>query len=63
LKRREFEEEAYRQAMGIHNGTVDSYLGAVFKDEITHTSELQAHESVQDYAEKLNQVIDDMEER
>jgi len=60
---REREDVLYSELMGVHQGTVDSYLQNIFSKTIDKTSSLQALEEAKLKAEKLNKFIDNVEAR
>jgi hypothetical protein len=49
--------------MGVHQGSVDSYLQNIFLNTIDNTSSLQAYEEAKLKVQTLNNFIDKVEER
>lgn len=63
LTRREFEEDAFKKILGVHDSTVGSYLTSVMREENDLTSGSKAKETVIEYATRLNDEIEIMEAR
>jgi len=60
-RRRREEDEIFKQIIGVHQETVDSYLTNIISDAIEKTAEEQATKEVEELAEKINRVAHDME--
>lgn len=58
---RDREDVLYQELMGVHQGTVDSYLQNIFGKTIDKTSSLQAFEEAKLKAQTLNKFIDKVE--
>jgi hypothetical protein len=58
---REREDELYQQLMGVHQGSVDSYLQDIFSNTIDRTSSEQAFQEARLRAQTLNKFIDKVE--
>lgn len=61
MKRRQIEDDIFRQVMQVHQETVDTYLEDIILGAVDSTSTIQAREAVQRYADQINSVVDDME--
>lgn len=59
---REREDEMFRQVMGVHQGTVDSYLEDVLTNTVDQAAQSRALTEARLKAAKINQVVDAMEE-
>jgi len=57
------EDVLYQELMGVHQGTVDSYLQNVFSHTIDKTSSQQALAEAKLKADTLNKFIDDVEDK
>ncbi len=53
----------YKELMGVHQGSVDSYLQNIILNTIDNTSSLQAYEEAKLKVQTLNNFIDKVEER
>ncbi|KAI8853400.1 solute carrier, TRAMD3 or PAT1-domain-containing protein [Chytridium lagenaria] len=62
LQRRREEDEVFRQIMHIHQETVESYLEDVISGSIDQTASIQARMEVREYAEKINTLVDQLEQ-
>ena len=60
---RQREDVLYQGLMGVHQGTVDSYLQGIIVNTIDTTSSLQAYEEAKLKAQTLNTFLDRVEER
>lgn len=60
---RDREDVLYQELMGVHQGTVDSYLQNIFSKTIDKTSSVQAFEEAKLKAQTLNKFIDKVEAR
>ena len=60
LLRRQKEDEIFKQIISVHQETVESYLEDIIIQASDETAHIQARQSVTDYAEKLNQIVDDL---
>ena len=60
LQRREKEDEIFRQFIGVHQETVESYLEDIIISSTDETAEIQARQYVAEYADKLNTIVDDL---
>ena len=49
--------------MRVHQETVDTYLEDIITGSIDQTASVQARHEVREYAEKLNGLVDKIEER
>merc|ERR1719486_166803 len=58
---REREEEMFRQIMGVHQGTVDSYLEEVLCNTVEQAARSRALTEARLKAAKINQVVDSIE--
>merc|ERR1719213_1005607 len=58
---REREDEMFRQVMGVHQGTVDSYLEDVLTDTVEQAAQSRALTEARLKAAKINQVVDRLE--
>ncbi|KAI8813718.1 solute carrier, TRAMD3 or PAT1-domain-containing protein [Cladochytrium replicatum] len=58
LKRRQIEDEIFRQIMRVHQETVESYLEEIIADSINVRSGIEARRKVHEYARKINNVVD-----
>lgn len=58
---REREDEMFRQIMGVHQGTVDSYLEDVLTDTVEQAAQSRALTEARLKAAKINQVVDRLE--
>lgn len=63
VRRRNQEDAVFRQIMQINKETVDSYLEDIILESVNMTSSKIARDQVYDYAEKINQIIDDLEKQ
>ena len=63
LTRREAEDEIFRQVVQVHQETVESYLQDIILQSVDKTSDEQAKKQVLDYAEKLNEIVNDIAAR
>merc|ERR1712164_67998 len=52
----------FRQIMGVHQGTVDSYLEEVLTNTVEQAAQSRALTEARLKAEKINQVVDILEE-
>jgi hypothetical protein len=57
LKRREQEDVIFKQMSQAHQETVDSYLEDVILNATEKTSDIQSRKEVNDYAVKLNEIV------
>jgi hypothetical protein len=60
LARRQFEEEAFKQASIIHTETVDTFLQDIILENTQKTAETKAKQSAMVYAEELNSLLDSL---
>merc|ERR1712072_1307198 len=58
---REREDEMFRQIMGVHQGTVDSYLEEVLTNTVEQAAQSRALTVARLKAAKINQVVDTLE--
>eukprot|EP00932_Pfiesteria_piscicida_P001830 SRR837773.11779.p1 GENE.SRR837773.11779~~SRR837773.11779.p1 ORF type:complete len:709 (-),score=332.11 SRR837773.11779:130-2256(-) len=58
---REREDEMFRQVMGVHQGTVDSYLEDVITRTVEQAAQSRALTEARLKAAKINQVVDTLE--
>merc|ERR1719160_2420414 len=58
---REREDEMFRQVMGVHQGTVDSYLEEVLTNTVESAAQSRALTEARLKAAKINQVVDSIE--
>merc|ERR1719473_421903 len=58
---REREDEMFRQIMGVHQGTVDSYLEEVLTSTVEQAAQSRALTEARLKASKINQVVDTLE--
>ncbi|KAI8808981.1 hypothetical protein BJ742DRAFT_257430 [Cladochytrium replicatum] len=58
LKRRQLEDEIFRQTTMVHQETVDSYFEEVIADSINARSGIEACRKVHEYVGKINDVVD-----
>merc|ERR1712066_1104189 len=58
---REREDEMFRQIMGVHQGTVDSYLEDVLTNTVEQAAQSRALTEARLKAAKINQVVDKLE--
>merc|ERR1712125_79111 len=58
---REREDEMFRQVMGVHQGTVDSYLEDVLTSTVDEAAQSRALTEARLKAAKINQVVDHIE--
>mmetsp|Transcript_2000 Transcript_2000/g.4511 ORF Transcript_2000/g.4511 Transcript_2000/m.4511 type:complete len:591 (-) Transcript_2000:95-1867(-) len=58
---REREDEMFRQIMGVHQGTVDSYLEEVLTSTVEQVAQSRALTEARLKASKINQVVDALE--
>jgi len=58
---REREDEMFRQIMGVHLGTVDSYLEEVLTNTVEQAAQSRALTEARLKAAKINQVVDTLE--
>merc|ERR1712064_54261 len=58
---REREDEMFRQIMGVHQGTVDSYLEEVLANTVEQAAQSRALTEARLKAAKINQVVDTLE--
>eukprot|EP00929_Paragymnodinium_shiwhaense_P007851 TRINITY_DN111766_c0_g1_i1.p1 TRINITY_DN111766_c0_g1~~TRINITY_DN111766_c0_g1_i1.p1 ORF type:complete len:699 (-),score=251.90 TRINITY_DN111766_c0_g1_i1:171-2267(-) len=58
---REREDEMFRQIMGVHQGTVDSYLEEVLTSTVEQAAQSRALTEARLKAAKINQVVDMLE--
>merc|ERR1712086_1190038 len=55
------EDEMFRQIMGVHQGTVDSYLEEVLTNTVEQAAQSRALTEARLKAAKINQVVDSLE--
>jgi hypothetical protein len=60
LQRREKEDQIFKQFIGVHQETVESYLEDIIISSTEETAEIQARQYVAEYADKLNTIVDDL---
>merc|ERR1711959_611721 len=60
---REREDEMFRQVMGVHQGTVDSYLEEVLTNTVEQAARSRALTEARLKASKVNAVVDSLEAR
>lgn len=58
---REREDQMFRQVMGVHQGTVDSYLEEVLTNTVEQAAQSRALTEARLKAAKINQVVDTLE--
>mmetsp|Transcript_53234 Transcript_53234/g.158697 ORF Transcript_53234/g.158697 Transcript_53234/m.158697 type:complete len:703 (-) Transcript_53234:118-2226(-) len=58
---REREDEMFRQIMGVHKGTVDSYLEEVLTNTVEQAAQSRALTEARLKADKINRVVDTLE--
>jgi hypothetical protein len=58
---RDREDEMFRQIMGVHQGTVDSYLEDVLTSTVEQAAQSRALTEARLKASKINQVVDSLE--
>merc|ERR1711879_341670 len=58
---REREDEMFRQIMGVHQGTVDSYLEDVLTNTVEQAAQSRALTEARLKAAKINSVVDTLE--
>ncbi|XP_061221429.1 cilia- and flagella-associated protein 91 isoform X2 [Neopsephotus bourkii] len=63
LKRRQDEDEVFRQVVKVHQSTVDSYLEDIILSSMEDTAEEQAREEIQRMAVEINDIAYEMESR
>ncbi|KAJ3128473.1 Cilia- and flagella-associated protein 91 [Nowakowskiella sp. JEL0407] len=63
IKRREEEDEIFRQIMRVHQETVDSYLEDVISSSVNLSSSMEARLQIQKKANKINEIVDILEKR
>ncbi|XP_057272008.1 cilia- and flagella-associated protein 91 [Pezoporus wallicus] len=63
LKRRQDEDEVFRQVVKVHQSTIDSYLEDIILSSMEDTAEEQAREEVQRMAVEINDIAYEMESR
>ncbi|KAM4684261.1 LOW QUALITY PROTEIN: cilia- and flagella-associated protein 91 [Amazona ochrocephala] len=61
LKRRQDEDEVFRQVVKVHQSTVDSYLEDIILSSMEDTAEEQAREEIQRMAVEINDIAYKME--
>lgn len=61
LKRREREDEVFRQVMQVQQESIDSYLENIIVDSIDQASSDIARDQVREYATRLNAIVDEFE--
>jgi len=57
------EDKLYSELMGVHQGSVDNYLQGLFTNAIDAASATQAYQEMQQKVQRLNKIIDKVEER
>ena len=57
------EDVLYRELMNVHQGSVDNYLQNIVSNAIDNTSSLQAYEEAKLKVQRLNKMLDKMEEK
>ncbi|KAJ3101159.1 Cilia- and flagella-associated protein 91 [Phlyctochytrium planicorne] len=62
LQRRREEDEVFRQIMHIHQETVESFLEDIIADSVEQTANIQARQQVREFAEKINTLVDQIEQ-
>ena len=60
---RQREDVLYKELMGVHQGTVDSYLQQIITNTIDTTSSLQAYKEAQLKVQTLNKFLDKQEKK
>ncbi|KAJ3188296.1 Cilia- and flagella-associated protein 91 [Gaertneriomyces sp. JEL0708] len=63
LERRKREDEIFRQIVGVHSETVDTFLENIVQESIDKVSGERAKVEVRDYVEKLAGVVEKLENR
>eukprot|EP00397_Hematodinium_sp_SG-2012_P015001 GEMP01015270.1.p1 GENE.GEMP01015270.1~~GEMP01015270.1.p1 ORF type:complete len:677 (+),score=169.00 GEMP01015270.1:86-2116(+) len=58
---REREDEMFRQIMGVHQGTMDSYLEDIITSTVEHAAKSRALTEARLRAQKINKVVDSLE--
>ncbi|KAM9020389.1 cilia- and flagella-associated protein 91 isoform 2-T3 [Ara ararauna] len=61
LKRRQDEDEVFRQVVKVHQSTIDSYLEDIILSSMEDTAEEQAREEIQRMAVEINDIAYKME--
>ena len=61
LKRRSIEDEIFRQMYEVNEETVDSYLEKIVMESVDEASTIEARQKVQEYAEKLDNIVSEIE--
>ncbi|KAI8509247.1 Cilia- and flagella-associated protein 91 [Branchiostoma belcheri] len=61
-RRRREEDEIFKQVIGVHQETVDTYLQDIIIGSVDATAERQAREEVQRKAEQINDIAYEIEE-
>ncbi|WAR04924.1 CFA91-like protein [Mya arenaria] len=62
-RRRREEDEVFKQVIRVHQDTVDSYLTSIVIGSIDDTADAQARMEVSEYAEKINDIAYDLEDK
>ena len=62
-RRRREEDEIFKQLMKIHQNTVDTYLEDIIMTSVDKTADEQAREEIRKYADTINDVAYEMEDR
>jgi len=60
---RDREDVLYQELMGVHQGSVDSYLQTIFHNTIDRTTSFQALQEAKLKAQTLNKFIDKVESK
>lgn len=61
MERRAKQDEIFRQIMGLHEESVDSYLETIIMDSLNLTASLESRQQVRKFAESLNAAVDQSE--
>uniref|UniRef100_H2YHN4 Cilia- and flagella-associated protein 91 n=1 Tax=Ciona savignyi TaxID=51511 RepID=H2YHN4_CIOSA len=62
-RRRREEDEIFKQLIKVHQSTVDTYLEDIIMSAVDNTADEQARQEIREYADKINDVAYDLEER
>ncbi|XP_077985576.1 cilia- and flagella-associated protein 91-like isoform X2 [Glandiceps talaboti] len=62
-RRRREEDEIFKQVVKVHQNSVDTYLEDIILMSVDNTADKQARTEIQDFAEKINDVAYEMEDR
>lgn len=62
-RRRREEDEIFKQVLKVHQSTVDTYLEDILMNAVDSTADEQARQEIRRYADKINDVAYEMEDR